>query len=522
MLGFSDIAVGPLTREEIPWDDITINEMMVKIKPDMSARLIVNMSAPKNTSGPGSVNSGVDGKEFEARMSSTSKFVESLVRAGVGALICKSDWSSAYKHQHVRYEDLKLQFVEFGGMFFCELMLVFGCISSPGIYDDLAKVVLGCAINMSRIDPEMIQQHLDDVCACGTKEEGSILTFDRVYREVCERVGVRLASREDPDKSFAPRTEGLVLGVWYDTLDWSWSIREDKLTRIIHHLAMIIKRDEDITVGHMLSLAGKLVDVRFLVPGGKFQLGHIIAAANSGMSKAQVLDISTMCADQCRWWIIHLQVAAHRSPIVRPVQEISPVAIRAWTDAAGGSAGKIGQGLGGIIPPRMWYYLPWPAWINLNKPNSDGVRFGRKLTCLEICGPLVMLACAPDMCRNTELVSYVDNQGSVDIWRKGFSTSCKYSYTIAKAIYDVSRGLNCTVHILKIRRCSDPGSLAADALSKGAMELFYRLMPDHNVLMCEIPVVFLRWLSDPVVDMDLGMKILDEMAYKHQILGINC
>ena len=347
---------------------------MVRLKPNLSARIIVNMSSPKTEFGPGAVNLGIDGKDFEAKVSSTAK-------AGVGALICKSDWSSAYKHQHVKEEDLKLQFIEFGGMLFCELMLVFGAISSPGIYDDLAKVVLGCAILLSGINEDMVQQHLDDVCSCGTTEDGSILEFDSMYRWVCDRVGVKLAPRDDPDKSFSQCTEGLVLGVWYDTENWTWSIREDKLTRIVDMLRLVLKIDEAITVAHMLSLTGKLIDVRFLVPGGKFQMGFIIAMANSSMDKTKVVCPTKEDREQCRWWMLHLQAAAFRSPIVRPVLQVSPSAIKAWTDTAGGSPTKVGLGLGGVIPPHLWVYIPWPEWINMNRPNQDGVKFARKLTC---------------------------------------------------------------------------------------------------------------------------------------------
>ena len=497
------IVVGPLTKEEIPWTDITINQLMVRLKPNMSARIILNMSSPETEIGPAAVNTGINGADFEARMSSTAKFVESLAKAGVGALMCKSDWCSAYKHQHVRNEDLRLQFIEFGGRLFCELMLVFGAISSPGIFDDLAKVVLGCAIIQSGISADMVQQHLDDVCAVGTEEDGSIYSFDMAYRQVAERVGVKLAPRDDPDKSFAPATDGLVLGVVYSTRLWTWSIREDKLARIIHLLGTVI-RGEEVTVVNMLSLAGKLVDVRFLVPDGRFHLGFIISAANSSMDKSELVHQSPHLRDQCRWWVIHLQAAAFQSPIVRPVQEISPLALKGWSDAAGGSLTKVGQGVGGVVPPNLWVYIPWPAFINNNKPNTDGVKFARKPTCLELCGPLIMLCGAPSMYRNTELVVYVDNQGSVDIWRKGFSTSCFYSYTIVKAINDVARGLNAKVHIQKITRCSDAGSLAADALSKANFKMFKELMPTHNVEMCRVPRSFLHWLRDPVVTMDLG------------------
>ena len=140
------ILIGPLDDEEVPFEDITISSILVRLKPNGKARIIVNLSAPDNEEGLGSVNSGIDVKDFPAIMFSTSKFVESLLRVGRNALITKSDWNSAYKHQFVRWEDLKLQFIKFLGKYFCELVLVFGSISSPGIYEDLAKVVLAISL----------------------------------------------------------------------------------------------------------------------------------------------------------------------------------------------------------------------------------------------------------------------------------------------------------------------------------------------------------------------------------------
>ena len=69
----------------------------------------------------------------------------------------------------MREEDLKLQVFEFGGRLFGELMLIFGGVSSAGIYDDLAKVVLDLAILQSGIDPQMVNQYLDNVVACNSQ-----------------------------------------------------------------------------------------------------------------------------------------------------------------------------------------------------------------------------------------------------------------------------------------------------------------------------------------------------------------
>ena len=119
------IMVGPLDEEEIPWENISVSPIMVRLKPTGKARIIINLSHPNTEVGPSGINSGIDTKKFPAKMSSTARFVESLFKVGRNALICKSDWNQAYKHQFVREEDLKLQFVKFMGKYFCELGLVF-------------------------------------------------------------------------------------------------------------------------------------------------------------------------------------------------------------------------------------------------------------------------------------------------------------------------------------------------------------------------------------------------------------
>ena len=125
------------------------------------------------------------------------------------------------------------------------------------------------------------------------------------------------------------------------------------------------------------------------------------------------------------------------------------------------------------------------------------------------------------MCRNTELVPYVDIQGSCCIYREGFSTACFYSYTVAKALNEVGRSLYCRVYVSKITWCSDKGSVAADTLSEADFLLFMSIMQEHNKFMCEAPKTIRRWLSDPKVDMELGHKILCEMSEQHRMLGYN-
>ena len=80
---------------------------------------------------------------------------------------------------------------------------------------------------------------------------------------------------------------------------------------------MITKGGEEVNASHMLSIAGKLIDLGFLVPDGKFPLGFILAAASSVMDKAEVLNPSPEFREECRWWILHLQAEAFKSWILR-------------------------------------------------------------------------------------------------------------------------------------------------------------------------------------------------------------
>ena len=107
------------------------------------------------------------------------------------------------------------------------------------------------------------------------------------------------------------------------------------------------------------------------------------------------------------------------------------------------------------------------------------------------------------------LVVQVDNQGTVSVYGKGRSSKCRYSTTIARATFEVAKGLGMEVRVCKIRRCSDKGSILADALSKGRVREFRVTNPDFRLL--SVPSSILDWVSKPVVDYTLGRRILCDM-----------
>ena len=83
--------IGPLLDpKDNPWrEDICVSGLMVKLKSNGKARVILNLSAGS----PGSVNAGIDKSEFPAKMSSTKAWIKIMYSCGLGCLFCKNDWS---------------------------------------------------------------------------------------------------------------------------------------------------------------------------------------------------------------------------------------------------------------------------------------------------------------------------------------------------------------------------------------------------------------------------------------------
>ena len=126
-----------------------------------------------------------------------------------------------------------------------------------------------------------------------------------------------------------------------------------------------------------------------------------------------------------------------------------------------------------------------------------GVGFKSKLTCLEGVGVLIAVCVSYTVISNRALEVYCDNQGTVDISRKGYSSVCPYSYTVIKAAHDVSFAFNCQLQVTKIRRCTGKGAVLADRLSKADFSSLKSDMPKKQEDPAFIPRTLLKWLRDP-------------------------
>ncbi len=510
-------AAGPYAEHQVP-ANAKINSIMCREKPNGSVRIILNLSSPLGLS----VNDGIDKDLYPATMSSTNKWLEVLHQVGKGAWMAKVDWSDAYKHLHVRPEDLSLQWFSWLGKFFKELCLIFGSASSPGLYDRLAKTVLDLVIRIAKFPRQWVCQHLDDTAAACPDGCKLLEEFDSTYQSVSKLLGIRLAPRDDPEKAFGPSKVGTVFGITYDTVNWTWALPAEKMARISCQIRNILGKQEEQLV-EIQSIVGRIVHVKPLIQGGRFHIDHLIELTTAADDPKQLVALTDGFKRQLYFWYLILNTCSGRASIPDLQIPMPAWSLHCFTDAAGGTLDAAGRGSGSVIPELGWWcYMPWSRRINAGAWCVEGKKVSRKLAALELVGPLITLAAGADLFRQRPIIFWVDNQGSCSIWKHGYSNSCKLSSTIVRAIATLAAALGCRIDICKITRCSNSGAIMADALSKADFAAFKRNGGDRfQTDPATIPLTVLRWCAKPTIDDELGARILAELAKKSDILGYN-
>jgi len=187
-----------------------------------------------------------------------------------------------------------------------------------------------------------------------------------------------------------------------------------------------------------------------------------------------------------------------------------------FTDASGGSELSLGHGTGGI-GGSFWFMVPWGHKINGGVRAADGRKLNRKLSALELVGPLICIASDYQTNAGKPVRIWVDNAGSIGVWRRGYGTRCALCNTLVRAIGRVTAHFGTSLTIDKITRCSNTGSILADELSKGRFIAFKSKKPTDwniNIEPAWIPPCLLAWITLPSQDDSLGDKIIHDIRHK--------
>ena len=511
------IMIGPMKWEEVTalnWPGIKVNGIMVRLKETGKARIILNMSKGE----PFDVNGGMncDGR-FRVTMSSTKRWARALRSAGRGAWLTKIDWEAAYKNIKVLPSDIRLQFFKWGGRWFAETNLVFGAASSVGLYDRLAKLVLAIVTHEAGFPEEQCQQIIDDVVACGSKEE--VLRFHSTYHGVAAKLGVKLAVEDDPTKAFSATQEGEIFGVTYNTKNMTWSLRAGKMGTIID-LIRTAEASGALPAGSLRKLSGKLVHYAPLVPNSRWFLGQLVGAtgAATDIPDGEVVQLGPWLLADLQFWRTMLPFSGGRALVDDPDYRVWPGALTGDSDASGKGEGE--RGIGAVLGASTWAFMGLGGSTRGGAHADDGKELQSKMSVWELCGPLVLLIAAEHEVEGKQLRVMVDNIGAVYAYRKGWSNTCDLLSTVAKATAVVAMALQCELEVVKVTRCSTKGAKAADALSRGDRKGHRSHQPQAARNQSRTSRVLRKWLEKPTPDGELGTRIVQEMGRQRSDIGL--
>ena len=503
------IVAGPF--DEPPANAI-VNSIQTKDKPNGSCRIIINQSAPKYKS----VNDCLDKKAYNSYMGGVPELLRALNYCGRDCLFSKVDWNNAYKHFWVKEDNLRYNWFRWLNKYFVELCLVFGCVSSVGLYDRGNRVLVWIALRESGFPVFLAIQHLDDLCAVGPSNKPWVHNFYRVYCQLCADVGVSLAPTTDPEKAFAPTTTGVMLGISFDSKEWVWWLSAGKMHRYINDIKTLGNSDEA-TLGTIQSVVGKILYICPLIPGSKYHVSslHGINDYTGTKHKSDIIKITPEAKKELEWWLIMTRLCGNKMPIPTGHESVPP----SWTlmgdsDASGGNCRVLGHGMGAVMGSG-WAWVQWPLSMKNNKlTECCNIPWRMKMSFLEMNGHMLHLLAFATECENQVVATRIDNQGTVIMAKKCYDLKCPVNDCLIRTINYVAVAINCQAFVVDVRRCSSNESIAADAISKCNRKILDEVMPDREVDPRRVPRTYLKWLEKPKVDPDLGRRIVMELHGK--------
>ena len=170
----------------------------------------------------------------------------------------------------VTLEQRRLQAYSFCGALFIKLKLIFGDKLACQYFDKLHYAILHAFVYpVSHFPPVAQGRTVDDIPSVvpfGAK--ASLISFVEQYRNALQVLNLRAAD-DDPfcTKSFDCSQEGEVLGIRFNTKDFTWSLPHGKLASLVTDLRRMASGEDTLfSLRELERILGKLIHVSQLCP----------------------------------------------------------------------------------------------------------------------------------------------------------------------------------------------------------------------------------------------------------------
>lgn len=452
--------VGPFKQP--PFETYRINPIsLAQKKFSQKKRLVVDMSAPHEVSDIPSLNSLISKEEFTLSYVKIDEAIKIIQKLGRGTKLCKTDLVDAFKTLPTSPDIWPFQGIRWKEEYYFFTRLVFGCRSSPKIFDTLSRAIAWIAKEKYGITN--ILYLLDDFLTLdepGSDAERTMALLTMIFK----KLNIKIA----PHKTVGPTTELEYLGLTLDTQAMECRLPPDKLHRIKGMVNRFLGRSK-CTKQEMLSLLGHLAFAARVIPPGRTFMARLFKAAYSVNRLHHRVYLGHEAKEDLRMWATFLNNWDGISLFIDGIETLAED-MGLYTDASGVI------GYGGYFQGH-WFNGEWSHDLLRNLERNVSISFQELY-------PIVVAAMLwGQHWKRKRIIFYCDNKGTVHILNKGRSKSSD--------IMKLMRRL--TLMAAKFNFCFKavflPGreNSIADSLSRFQMERFRQLAPNADLQPCRIP-----------------------------------
>ena len=517
-----DIVAGPFDCP--PMEGFRANPLATICK-NGKVRPIMNMSGPIGKS----FNDNVDSRKLEKVHMSTPKEVGFAIReAGQGAVFSKYDIRDAYKLVPAKPEDLKLQGFKWLNKYFCETQETFGSKVSVCNFDRLANTKDLVVCLNSGTPRNKIHRVLDDSPCVAPATSGITENFSKEMKRFCGSINMPMAPNcSKKEKAFECETEGVVLGIRFNSNSMMWSLPEDKANRVIQRCLDTVKANQ-MDLNQVQKVMGTVNDLAQMCPIVKFHKGMGYKMIRKFQGRDDILmPVPKEVKKEMAVVAKIADIARIGLPIAEKMNKPPLSALVFYSDAAGASFTKVNgemhfhdqkdRGvacLGGEKIDEIWTggKIMWPEGLVSGKRDEKGAYFGCKSTFLESIGLLIPFLMIPELIMGRHIVFKIDNKAVSQGWESGNVKNDNSATEVLKSVAYLAAYTGTRVTVEHVPRVSDEMADLADELSRKTLSKCDRInMKLKEINYRKIDGAVTEWLKNPVSEIDLCQELLKEI-----------
>ena len=221
-------------------------------------------------------------------------FAKRLVQ---GSYIWKGDVDKAFRNVPVRKRDWPLLAFHVDGALYVDTRLPFGHALSPYYFVNMVgRPIQYVAIRRGATLLGALSSFVDDFFGgCSTYEEA--LDQMQIWLQVCADLGVPVSLA----KTFLPAQVVEILGFIIDTVNMVISVDRERIQDILEEMDHLAGR-KAVKKRELERLAGKMVFVCSVVPGGRTFMREILDTMNRLRSKSHWAHLTSGFRSDLEWW----------------------------------------------------------------------------------------------------------------------------------------------------------------------------------------------------------------------------